>query len=214
MCETLLDLSFRRSAVSSNPQPPLRPLDVHKAEVAVIDRYQKYSAELLRISLLGIAVLGFFFQRVATLNDISSDGKKVTLWCMGIAAAMFAVAAAACLAHRYYSTDVLDFRFRILKGEHYPPSKNPDDFAPFPDALFWFLGMIRRVNRPRYAYESMIAEESHIGDLAIGAAATFAGLASFTLIIAFLIAIAHYDPKLKPDEESKTSITIFRFGKE
>jgi len=37
--------------------------DEYKADAMLLDKYQAYSAELLRISLLGIALLGFFIDK-------------------------------------------------------------------------------------------------------------------------------------------------------
>ena len=38
------------------------------SEQVVTEKYQAFSAELLRVSLIGIAILGFFVDKVSTLT--------------------------------------------------------------------------------------------------------------------------------------------------
>jgi hypothetical protein len=70
-------------------------------ERELVDRYQAFSAEILRLSLLGLAVIGFFLERLrATLSDFPQ-------MLLGLAALLFGLAAAFALYHRYWSVETL-----------------------------------------------------------------------------------------------------------
>lgn len=79
-------------------------------DVTILDRYQSFSAEILRLSLLGVGVIGFLvttavqktepcIQRVVSL---SSPGVRYLLI---VSLGAFGFAAAFALIHRYYSTE-------------------------------------------------------------------------------------------------------------
>jgi hypothetical protein len=190
-----------------------KPLEVHKAEVALLGKIQGYSTEVLRISLFGIAVLGFFFERVATLEDLTPDSKKATLSVMGCAAALFAVAAAASLAHRYYSTNALSYSLEILKGNTPPAELHNPNRPQIKDRLLRFLIWRKIVDPPTCDYRSLTKETSSVADIAIGLAAISAAFASFTLIVAFFIARVGYEPKPKPAQQPPHVITLFYLGR-
>lgn len=70
-------------------------------ERELVDRYQSFSAEILRLSLLGIAVTGFFFEKVVqTLPDVPR-------MLVGLAVLLFGLAAAFALYHRFWSCETL-----------------------------------------------------------------------------------------------------------
>jgi hypothetical protein len=191
-----------------------KPIEVHKAEATLLGKIQRYSTEILRISLAGIALLGFFFDKVAERDYLHpAESKRTILMVMGIAATLFAVAAAASLAHRYYSTNAMYYGLRILQGETHFPNTNPTDKATLHDYLFWCLIKCRLVEHPTNEHKSMIKETSRISDLAIGLAAICAALASFTLVIAFYIAQCHFCPQQKPAEQRSNTINIINFSK-
>ena len=58
-------LRIRDETPLSDPTKAFRELkeDKYKAELQLVDRYQSFVAELLRLSLLGIAVFGFLYTR-------------------------------------------------------------------------------------------------------------------------------------------------------
>ena len=47
--------------------------DKYKAELQLVDRYQSFVAELLRLSLAGIAVFGFLYEYLISSNSPSVD---------------------------------------------------------------------------------------------------------------------------------------------
>ena len=71
-------------------------------DFAILDRYQAFSAELIRLALAGIAAVGIFVAWVTDTNHMVTGGAKLLF---GLALFFFGVAAAAALGHRYWSTD-------------------------------------------------------------------------------------------------------------
>lgn len=76
---------------------------VLKAEKDLTEKYQAFSAELLRISLLGIAVIGFIYVEVLkTLPTVSKHAAARSAFCFG--------ASAVCaILHRYLSSETLRY---------------------------------------------------------------------------------------------------------
>ncbi len=178
---------------------------VYKAEETLHEKYQGYSTEVLRLSLTGVALLGFFFDKVGTVYDLTAQSRWWILFFMGVSAALFAVAAAASLAHRYYSTEGLYYCLRMHAGDNVPPGLDPNKPAIINDLLFLFLIWIGYVKRPTNAYSSMGKAVTQIANTGIGVAASFAALASCVLIVAFAIAVIGYKPSNKQTEPLKVA---------
>ncbi|WP_400190491.1 hypothetical protein [Hymenobacter sp. B81] len=91
-----------------------------KADFNVLEKYQAFSSEILRLSLLGLAVYGFLLTNIVfkvtqgtTFVFLKSflDSKLVF-----IIGAIALIAAAFCaLGHRYYSTDCMTHFIRRLR---------------------------------------------------------------------------------------------------
>jgi len=80
-----------------------------KPDAVLNEKYQAFSAELLRIALSGIGVFGFLYkEQFSTLPGLA---KIVS----GLAMLLFGFAAAAALGHRYYSTDAAACQIRFLR---------------------------------------------------------------------------------------------------
>lgn len=79
----------------------------YKAELELVDRYQSYVAELLRLSLLGIAVFGFLYKEwftgLGSIPLLTIGGVAKTLAACGVLA--FGVAAVAALIFRFAATE-------------------------------------------------------------------------------------------------------------
>ena len=90
----------------------------YKVDLEVTDRYQSFSTELLRLSLLGIAGYGFLLSEVVFKNEQSTafftrlSKQQISL---GIGLFAFGLATAAALAHRYFSTDCITHQISILR---------------------------------------------------------------------------------------------------
>lgn len=89
-------------------------------DVTVSDKYQAFSAELLRLALLGIAAIGFLITNILLKSDsttakssesISTEVKScviVSLICLGISAACS-------LLHRYFASDSIAYHLESLR---------------------------------------------------------------------------------------------------
>src|SRR5208337_3357338 len=79
------------------------PEACYKADAELLGQYQNYSAELLRLSLLGIAAIGFLLKDVALGDKTKGDflGQVVDhSWLVIGAAVGLLLSAGAALAHR------------------------------------------------------------------------------------------------------------------
>lgn len=97
------------SGSDADPIPKASQLDLDLA-----DRYQSFSAELLRLSLVGIAAFGFLAKEIVAPSGKSPPVDPSVLsrllesrGSLSFALAAFAIAAACALAHRYCSTDAV-----------------------------------------------------------------------------------------------------------
>lgn len=122
---------------SSPPRPPLYgfPLavDDYQFDRDLYDRFVAYSAEIDRLALLAIAVIGF----ALGLLDKQDGSRRVLLegwvWAptaLGLAA--LCLAAGLCLAHRWLSTEGLYELGRCLRAYRVAAKDpgQPDAFAP------------------------------------------------------------------------------------
>jgi hypothetical protein len=78
---------------------PVQP-EQYTADLELLDRYQSYSAELLRVSLLGMSAFGFLLEKSGWLK--TTDAGLVPF---AIGVATMAISAGAALGHRYLSSD-------------------------------------------------------------------------------------------------------------
>lgn len=90
--------------------------DQYRADLELLDRYQKYSSEIIRLSLLGIAGLAFFIVQIVSGEHVPEQSKDwVAGMLIGTSSVLFMFATAAALSHRYHSTDGLYFHFKSLR---------------------------------------------------------------------------------------------------
>jgi len=86
-------------------------------DFVVLTKYQEFTAEILRLALLGITAIGYIITKT-----IIGDGSCRThvlpacskMWMMG-AMTLFGVASLAALAHRYFSTDSMTENIDYLR---------------------------------------------------------------------------------------------------
>ena len=78
----------------------------YKAELELLDRYQSFSAELLRLSLLGLAIFGFLYQQVFAKPNDTIPIDDVKYWSR-LSIISFALAAVFALIYRYCSTEAM-----------------------------------------------------------------------------------------------------------
>ncbi|NTX09119.1 hypothetical protein [Myxococcus sp. CA040A] len=112
------------SAVHAVPESVgIREPPDFEADLAVHDRYQSFSGEVLRLALLGIGAIGFFLSkegRFSLTGEARLSGVRESLWACLIA---FGVACACALAHRYWSTEGVAALVDRDRKKH----KNPAD---------------------------------------------------------------------------------------
>ena len=80
----------------------------YKVDLELQDRYTAYSAEILRIALLGIAGYGFLLKDILYAEHAPSTllHRAHDVWCLLIGGAVcLGLSAALALQHRVYSTD-------------------------------------------------------------------------------------------------------------
>lgn len=90
----------------------------YRLDVELIDKYQAFSAELLRLALLGITGVGLLLvtiltKRIEELNPVLLA--PLTKIFLSISVLFFSFSSLFALAHRYYSTNGLFHHIRALK---------------------------------------------------------------------------------------------------
>src|SRR6267143_5936820 len=83
-------------------------------DLLVLDRYQSFSAELLRLSLAGIAGVGFLIVDTSLKIPSNKPAFQYSLYgsliCLGLSAAF-------ALLHRYFSTDSISYHLNLLRRD-------------------------------------------------------------------------------------------------
>lgn len=82
------------------------------AEKELVNKYQKFSAELLRLSLLGIPIVVFVFENDNTIRTFGQKNGYIAFSVM-----FFGISAAFAIAHRYFSSETLRFFVWALRYE-------------------------------------------------------------------------------------------------
>lgn len=88
---------------------------LYKSELELFDRWQSFSAELLRLSLLGIAIFGFLFKEVFIDSGIGQYRIGSIKLLSQLSLAFFAASTVSALIYRYGSTEAMMHFFRGLK---------------------------------------------------------------------------------------------------
>jgi len=101
------------------------------SDFEVLDKYLRFSSELLRLSLLGIAALAFLLKEMFTACKPDQINRNVAVISgsrsMRVSIVFFAIAAASALAHRYYSSDSMACQIRYLRLKKAADSDNKID---------------------------------------------------------------------------------------
>ena len=147
-----------------------------KYDFELLDRYQKYSSEILRLSLIGIGAYAFllkegngdFFRRIA--NNPTSKYFSVG------SIASFALAVACTLIHRYYSSDFMAYHIRFLRIKEI--LTNPPEWLTQADK-----DNATMVAEKEKSNRNAIAQ---LCEVMIGASAIFLGMGTLGLAISLL----------------------------
>jgi hypothetical protein len=92
----------------------------YRAELELVDRYQSFVAELLRLSLAGIAVVGFLFQYLISSNSPTTINVLAVLAVLAKVLAafgvlMFGISAASALVFRFFAAEGARFYIEALR---------------------------------------------------------------------------------------------------
>jgi hypothetical protein len=91
------------------------PEDTYKADFQLTDRYQAFSTELIRLSLLGIAGYGFLIANVVLKTDQNLNKLASQSWMLGAGVIFLGLSTALALAYRFFSTGCLAYQISILR---------------------------------------------------------------------------------------------------
>lgn len=86
------------------------PEAVVASDFALMDKYQGFSAELLRLALIGIGAFGFLLEQF-TINSLAPSARIAA----GCSMALLAISAGFALGHRYMSSDGMFHHLRLLR---------------------------------------------------------------------------------------------------
>jgi len=92
--------------------------DGFEQDVLINDRSQAFSAELLRLALLGVGGVGFVASRALAAGSSGEAALRMNLaakWLVLIAAVSFGLSAASALCLRYLASDSIAFQLRIVR---------------------------------------------------------------------------------------------------
>ena len=81
----------------------------YRAELELVDRYQSFVAELLRLSLAGIAVFGFLYEYLISSTNVLAN----VLAAFGVL--MFGISAASALVFRFFAAEGARFYIEALR---------------------------------------------------------------------------------------------------
>jgi hypothetical protein len=101
----------------SKTLPPDIPTEGLKHDWELLDRYQAFSAELLRMSLAGLAAVGFLVTALAGKDSLLKiSGVPLTSrLSIGVSLLALGLSAGAALAHRFVSSDSMAYHISVLR---------------------------------------------------------------------------------------------------
>jgi len=91
--------------------------DKYKAELQLVDRYQSFVGELLRLSLLGIAVFGFLYTN-QIFQGLPTWGESIAKALAILSIVAFGVSAGCALAFRFFAAEAAS---KYIEALRFPP---------------------------------------------------------------------------------------------
>jgi hypothetical protein len=127
------------------------PAEHYKVDLELLDRYQAFSSELLRLALAGIAGIGFLISSIIGNKGIPTGGVALPLFkiCAFASAMLLCLCAAASLCHRYFATDGVYYHVKAIRLRLFckqsldtagPAQKGVDDAVRNRKAIYRFSG--------------------------------------------------------------------------
>jgi len=124
MSEPAQPMRSRQTSPDANSHQSSRPslgeikCEAFEQDVAVNDRHQAFSAEVLRLALLGVGGVGYLAARSLSDRGAGAAGYQISepaKWLILVAALGFGLSAASALGLRYVTADLLAFQLRIVR---------------------------------------------------------------------------------------------------
>jgi hypothetical protein len=140
-------------------------------DLTLLQRFQEFSAELLRVALIGISAIGFVVARVVFPEKGATPAviPPVLKWLLIAALIALGVSAAAALTHRFYSADSMSWHLQAMRRYE----RNAESDAQKADAEF----------RARY-------RQFKISGKAIACSAIALGVGAVLLVVAIIVALS------------------------
>ncbi len=144
----------------------------YAADLDLAQQYQKFTEELLRLGLIGIGVLAFFFDRIAVAAYFAADHKDWLLRLVALAAVLFAMSGAYALRHRFLTATGVGWHIEFLRHAN---AGNED-----------------KVNRRRQLRNA----DYRLAFGSLNRARILCGFAVAVLAAALVVAVVSFDPRL------------------
>lgn len=109
------ETAVAKKAITLGPDHMWVAKEQYSADLDLAQQYQKFTEELLRLGLIGIGVLAFFFDKIAIAVYFSADHKDWLLRLIALAAALFAMSGAYALRHRFLSATGVGWHIEFLR---------------------------------------------------------------------------------------------------
>lgn len=102
-----------RPSLGAIPLPP----ETIERDLTLLERFQEFSAELLRIALVAISALGFAISKVLFPENAASTQPLApsTKYLLIAALIVLGTSAASALVHRYYAVDSMSWHLQALR---------------------------------------------------------------------------------------------------
>jgi hypothetical protein len=100
--------------------------DRYKAELDLVDRYQLFVAEMLRLSLGGLAIFGFIYEKMFSPTSLNATAPFATQakTAAAVGVLLLGICAASALVFRYFATEGARYYIEALRFA--PPSDATD----------------------------------------------------------------------------------------
>ena len=92
------------------------PDTIWKADFDIVDRYQSFANELMRVALLGIAAYGFLIKEVCLSENSNYSVEKMFTSLAGFGLCSLTISLIFALIHRFFSTSCLFYQILIIRS--------------------------------------------------------------------------------------------------
>ena len=97
------------------PEHMMVEKDRYAVDLSLLEQYQSFTKEVLRVALFGIGALAFFFDKIGGATIFSPDSRRHALVLLAGASILFAFSGGFSLAHRFFSATGFGFHIEQLR---------------------------------------------------------------------------------------------------